>query len=654
MILDITENPFYILDAKLTDDKEKIIALANEKYASFDVGIIDEAKENLLDLNKRLYYEMRWFPANGGGIEIILNYINKVKSEKKYYENNILIEINVANSPPGIFMNMYVGYLTFLNIDFYTFSYINDNELLANAIIKLAWQYNDSLKFIDKITDDINSGRRISKFNEITDKNIIMNTINLIERDIKALIMKKMKTLEKIDLENILSIIMDRCKKDNDFQNFSILRYLFSEYNDVIKIYQTNEIYSDFVKISENPFFIIGADITDNKRRIMSICEEKMIFENTDIINKAQEQLLDSHKRLKAELGWFPTCSKDQIQAIINYLNDLPNKIIFEYIPNSFLENLSNLEKFNIALYSLIYLIGSPGKWSKNTIGKGTINKNAFKYDINKEKMTLFILQISELYELLQPEAIKDIINEKRKISGFPIITEVNSIEEELNNSRKNIKKVLSFFITNITLIIITDVLINIHEHYKNENKFYGVIIDDFISEYFLLSKDIINRRKDDIVSEVEEMLQNRYLTNLASINSVLSQLEHWDHLVQPLQLEALTKGMRHNESIIMANKFRELSLYCNNELKRTDLALKITKELQKYFVELTDFYQLLLEDEKTLNDIQNKILENEYRIKYLKEKKQDADNEYIARRVINIIGMVIFLLIVFFIISNF
>ena len=60
-------------------------------------------------------------------------------------------------------------------------------------------------------------------------------------------------------------------------------------------------------------------------------------------------------------------------------------------------------------------------------------------------------------------------------------------------------------------------------------------------------------------------------------------------------------------------------------------MALKITKEHQRYFIELTEYYQLLLEDEKTLNDIQNKILENEYRIKYLKEKKQNDDNKYIA-----------------------
>jgi len=633
MILDITENPFYILGASTRDSREKIINLANRKYSTCDVSIIDEAKENILDLNKRLYYELRWFQECDSALDKILEYINKIKKENKYFYYDVLKEIEkdiMASIPEGIFISFATNRLSVFNLSFYTFPFIDNNDkiLLSDTILDLAWQQSLLGEFCDTIIDDINACREYSCLPKIIDSKLIETSFKILENDLRALILNKLNILADNEIYGIITIIQEKCKKDRDYWNTPIIKYLFSQYNDIIKIYQYKEIYGNFININENPFFVLGADITDDKRKLMNICEEKMIFENTDVIIKAQEQLLNSQKRLKAELRWFPTCSKDQIQIIINYLNDLPNKEIFEYIPNSFLEKLYYLEKINIALYSFIYIIGPPKKWSENTISKGTINKDAFYYDINKDNISLFIHQTSELYELLEPQTIKDMINEKRKISGFPVITEVNSIEEELNNLRKNIKQILSFFISNITLGKITDILINIMEYYKNGNKYHGAIIDDFISEYSLLSKDIISRRKDDIISQIEEILQISLSTEYLEtrINTILSQLRNWDHLAQPLQLEALTKGMRHNESIIMANKFRELSLYCNNELKRTDLALKITKELKKYFIELTEYYQLLLEDENKLNNIKNNIFENENRIKYIKENNRNDD----------------------------
>jgi hypothetical protein len=635
MILDIADNPFYILGASLSDSREKIIELANEKYATCDVQIIDEAKDNLLDMNKRLYFEFHWFLESGSALEKILGYINKIRKNNTYFYYDVISDIRKEireNMPNDMFISFYDSLLTFFNLDYYTFSFIsnNDIELIAEKIFNLSWQQN----FFNKdsnIINDINSCREIALFPEVDDKELIESSFKILTHDLKINIINKLKTLNDDDIYNIFNIIQIKCKNDRDYENMPIKKYLFSEYEKVIIIGKRNSIYKDFININSNPFLILEANITDNKQKIVSLCEEKMMLNDTSYINKAQEQLLNPQKRLEAEIRWFPKCSKEKINSIIEYLNKLPNIETFENINSSIIENLDNLEIFNIALYSFIYTLGSPRKWSENVIRKGSLNQDSLYYDINKEKLSIFIRQISELYESLDTLSIMDIINEKRKISKFPIITEIKDIENELTKLRENIKRVLSYIIANITLGNISDILIKIIEYYQNEKKPHGVVIDDFLSEYSLLSKELINNTKDNIISDLDDIFQNIYLTNIdTSVNSVLFRLKNWDNIVQPLQLEALIKGMNHSESIQMANKFRKLALYCNNELKRIDLALKIIRELKIIFAELHEFMQILNEDENTLNKIENEKIDYENRIKMLKEKRKKDEEKNI------------------------
>jgi len=658
MILDIVDNPFYILGASLSDSREKIIELANEKYATCDVHIIDEAKENLLDMNKRLYFEFHWFLESGSALEKILGYINKIRKNNTYFYYDVISDIRKeirANMPNDMFISFYDSPLTFFNLDYYTFPFIsnNDIELIAEKIFNLSWQQNIFKKY-SNIINDINGSREIAFFPEVDDKVLIESSLKIIENDLKLIITNKLNTLNNDDIFNILNTIKIKCKNDNDYENMPIKKYLFSKYENILIIGKRNSIYKDFININSNPFLIIEANITDNKQNIVSLCEEKMMFNDTSYINKAQEQLLNPQKRLEAEIRWFPTCSKEKINFIIEYLNKLPDMDTFEFINSSIIENLDNLEIFNLSLYSFIYTLGLPKKWADSVIRKGTLNQDALYYDINKEKLAIFIRQISELYESFNTLSIMDIINEKRKISKFPIITDIKDIENELIKLRENIKRILSYIIANITLGKISDILIKILGYYINEKKPHGVIIDDFLSEYSLLSKELINNNKDDIINDLNEIFQKRYLTNVdTSVNSVLHRLKSWDNIVQPLQLEALIKGMNHSESILMAKKYRELALYCNNELKRTDLALKITKELKIIFAELPEFMQIINEDENTLNKIENEKINYENKIKWLKEQKQKEEVKNLGFHLLLRFGWLAILGIICFCISQ-
>ncbi|MEG0019876.1 MAG: hypothetical protein RR728_04950, partial [Oscillospiraceae bacterium] len=61
--MDIFSNPFYILGAMPQDDIPHLEALAMEKSAWMDPEIVSDAYNILINPQKRLSAELRWFPA---------------------------------------------------------------------------------------------------------------------------------------------------------------------------------------------------------------------------------------------------------------------------------------------------------------------------------------------------------------------------------------------------------------------------------------------------------------------------------------------------------------------------------------------------------------------------------------------------------------
>ena len=61
--MSLTSNPFYVLGATPSDDRQRIIALANERRLDGNEGTIREARSTLLTPRKRLAAEIAWLPG---------------------------------------------------------------------------------------------------------------------------------------------------------------------------------------------------------------------------------------------------------------------------------------------------------------------------------------------------------------------------------------------------------------------------------------------------------------------------------------------------------------------------------------------------------------------------------------------------------------
>ena len=61
--MELKNNPFYILGVSTNDNKRKIMDAAEEKLLLMDENVVEDAKNALLDNNKRLEAELAWFPC---------------------------------------------------------------------------------------------------------------------------------------------------------------------------------------------------------------------------------------------------------------------------------------------------------------------------------------------------------------------------------------------------------------------------------------------------------------------------------------------------------------------------------------------------------------------------------------------------------------
>ena len=168
MILDIRENPFYILDASIYDNKEKIIQLANKKYSSNEITIIDDAKDKLTDSNKRFYFELRWFHFGEEYLNKLLIFINNIIQNNKYNDFDILNQLEnesnkslMANIPEGMLISYApkkTNILSEYNLNYYLFPYIEDTDVnqIVKNILSLAYSLDIILIEFEDIVKQIN------------------------------------------------------------------------------------------------------------------------------------------------------------------------------------------------------------------------------------------------------------------------------------------------------------------------------------------------------------------------------------------------------------------------------------------------------------------------------------------------------------------
>lgn len=333
---------------------------------------------------------------------------------------------------------------------------------------------------------------------------------------------------------------------------------------------RTHLIDSDLVN---NPFYVLEVAPTDTRATIISKAEEKAFFLEGNSCDEAQASLLNLSKRLSAEVDWFCGCNESIIANIRQSIKDKT-----EIRTNE----LTGLAKLNASLFNL------------------TIATYDDFYELGYA-----ILDIDEQYDNITPFELMKTINECHSKAGVLTVSE-DEVERELEKKRERIRKLISAktqtlseedyieFITMLAEKCIAD------EDYED-----GVVIADVIDQYELKMQSVIETATDGISSYLEQIKRIPNKKGIeAEVTKLIRRLKKWDKLVQPLQLKSMASGATHQESERIGYEMRDFCLWLHNEKEMTDVALLLTSELKKIFLEIGNLYDIFGRDLNELNRI--------------------------------------------------
>lgn len=349
--------------------------------------------------------------------------------------------------------------------------------------------------------------------------------------------------------------------------------------------------------IKENPFYILGATTRDSRQKIQELVDEKSLSLDMSVCTEARAVLTNPRRRLSAELAWFPGVSIRQTKTIIKELED-------KELSAETLDHLSSLAGVNVVLS---YLDSGVKLTTKNL-------ENA-------------IFTLARSYESIKPETVMNIINEDRTISGFPEVTDLSVIQEELTELKNNAIHVLQQAISSLSLETANKIMLHLMERAQKEKSTYS-LLDDVIDQVYVM---IVQKDKDSIESKVIEAIKkledamDKKATSKTTLNKLadelLEELETFDNIMQPIQLSTQRRGLEHDITREIAHKVEDLTVTIMKKTRDFALAEKIMKRTKELFVEVGSVNESLSMGLDAINKIQqdDKAFEESIKYKYTK-----------------------------------
>ena len=327
----------------------------------------------------------------------------------------------------------------------------------------------------------------------------------------------------------------------------------------------------------DNPFYLLKANPKDNRKELLDLADEAAFEIDPIKSNESRSILSNPRKRLEAEFSFFPGSTNNQNKNLFNILrnkNDLNNfKNIWELNSLSYANLLANLIDKNNSDFENIYLI----RLLINTFND---------FDLTE---------------------IKLLINEDRKISGFPEVENNKDIEDQINVRKLFYLNCIKKYTSNLNLNVFSSLLISFIEESKayKEPILLSALIDSFelqFKQYVLTEEEKVM----SIIQKIKTMISSKY--NKSSLKDLVlllnKELREWDKLVQPIQLSTQKRGLEHIQSKNLGIKVRNLALDLQNTHSETDLAHLITLNLMDVFKEVTTLSDLSRKDSQVLKTL--------------------------------------------------
>jgi len=352
------------------------------------------------------------------------------------------------------------------------------------------------------------------------------------------------------------------------------------------------------MQLAENPFLILGVTTRDGRRRIVEAADEKSLDCDEDVIREASFLLTNPRRRLVAELAWLPGVGPKRTRSLLAKLRDEPDDIKNQ-------DNLPLLARANLLADGLIRCVKQ----------------------LSLDDIVTWIIDLAEVHEKLDAGEIARLVNEERKVAGFPEIPDDAEVKNGLLELRRYYCRAIKGALNRMQLPErVRAVTLVVERTSELGQKHSPVLVDDLIDMFEVTMYGFLERETKK-VSELVEMIQSAAAShgNESEVSRLIDQLErrvkNWDVAAQPMQVSARSRGLRHELSFEVATELRSLGLDLFNEHGMLEMSQRLTALQREVFAEVDSLVEQSDDDASVLAGIAAE------RARYLSELKARAES---------------------------
>ena len=339
-----------------------------------------------------------------------------------------------------------------------------------------------------------------------------------------------------------------------------------------------------------NPFCLLEASTRDNRQRILELYEERSLKLDPRECQRARSDLTNPRKRLSAEVSWLPGLE-----------------------PSHATQAIGQIKHFS---YSLLD-IAAPYVAKANLLAAGLTRIN----EQNSEVIASWLLELAWAFEEADPVTLQSEINRDRVLSGFPLVSDLVLLREELDKRRRYYRQIIGSSLEKLSLKrLIESVMLAAKVSTINGRKHGPVLIDDLVETYESRTLSLIDGKAARIfqlvkgigesVASAFQQNANIYALETAAIPQVVELIhcvKEWDSLAQPIQVSSLSRGLEHGASVGVALKVRSLAIYLTNECGMLNTSKKLLNMLREVFAEVVRISEMV---EKDITDLEGLEME--------------------------------------------
>ena len=369
----------------------------------------------------------------------------------------------------------------------------------------------------------------------------------------------------------------------------------------------------------ENPFHILGATPQDNRRRIMELEQERNLSLNPNKRRQARSMLIHPRNRISAEMAWMPGISPMRAKEIVKILKSSTedfysvfNKLkrCMEIVDETGSErDLFGMDK--LIPLSRANLIASGLSYMRDHSAYNVVEWISGRKPLSSRPTTVeWVLEIARAFEDINSDEVRITINEERKESGFPEISDFSVLKEEIQNRRDYYRQVITSVLDKLSNKERAAAVNEMVESTIDEDKRGLTLINDLIDKYYRGAVQDSLEKQQRVIEALDEKLrvvadvEDSDIVLTSTVNQLMEAVKNWDAVAQPIQVRKKIQGLRHEESYNVAGRVRELAVHLFNEYDKLGVSRQLINMILDMFAEVPEIVELINKDEEALNKI--------------------------------------------------